>query len=458
MSRRPVGKYHPSRNRHRRPNRESFGKKILSLLPYLKWPGIILGAGLLLLIGTQLLTPRAEAMPVNPATDKFDFDPVCRWCGTIKKDESLYIALTNAGMSPRVVYDIDCGLDTVFDVRKVQPGDFVTVDIDSTGSLMRFDLERAPWEHYTVQRVEDTIFVSEKDTIPLTYVLRAVKGEVKATLWNSMASLGVPAEAILKFTDILSYDVDFLTETREGQRFALMFEEYYFDGEIIDVGRVMAAHYWLDDTSYGGIYYMDPDSNQGYYTLSGKNTKKALLRTPLTYRRISSHFTHSRFHPILKIYRPHLGVDYAAPSGTPVSASGDGVVTFAGWKGGYGNYIEIRHSGGKIVTCYGHLKSFARGIRRGKRVHQGQLIAYVGSTGLSTGPHLDYRVRVNGKYVNPLRYAFPDGPPVKSKYMAQFREQAEGYMALLDVMTPPIQDEKFVKIESENSENIENKP
>ncbi len=454
MNRRPVGKYRPPRKKSLMHGIS--GLDLRRLATILKWPGIILGGGLLLFLGIHLLIPRAEAMPVNPNIDKFEFNPVCRWCGTIKKDESLYIALTEAGMGPRVVYDIDCGLDTVFDVRKVQPGDIVTVDLDCAGSLMRFDLERSPWEHYTVKRVDDTLFTAEKDTIPLTYVLRAVKGEVKATLWNSMASLGVPAEAILKFTDILSYDVDFLTETREGQRFALMYEEYYFDGEIIDVGRVMAAHYWMADTNYGGIYYMDPDSNQGYYTLSGKNTKKALLRTPLTYRRISSHFTHSRFHPILKIYRPHLGVDYAAPSGTPVSASGDGTVIFAGWKGGYGNYIEISHTGGRIVTCYGHLRGFARGIRRGKRVHQGQLIGYVGSTGLSTGPHLDYRVRVNGNYVNPLKYAFPDGPPVKSKYMAEFREQAIGYMALLDVLTPPIREENIAEISDESDGEIEN--
>lgn len=439
------------------PVRTTIIERFSNILGRLKWPGLIVGAGILIFAGIQLFVPRAEAMPVNPQDSDFDFTPVCRWRGIIKKDESLYIALTDAGMKPQVVYDIDCGLDDVFDVRKVLPGDMVTVDLDSTGSLVSFCLERSPWEHYNVVSEGDSLIAS-KDTIPLTYVLRAVKGEVGATLWESMISLGVPAEAVLKFTDILSFDVDFLTETRAGQRFALMYEEYYFDGEPIDVGRVMAAHYWMGDKNYGGIFYMDPDSTKGYYTLSGKNTKKALLRTPLTFRRISSHFTHSRFHPILKIYRPHLGVDYAAPSGTPVSASGDGTVIFAGWKGGFGNYIEISHTGGRIVTCYGHLKSFAKGIRRGKKVHQGQLIGYVGSTGLSTGPHLDYRVRVNGQHVNPLKYAFPDGPPVKNKYLAEFKEIAESYMALLDVLTPPVIEQKNVAEAGIVSESDENTP
>ncbi len=454
MSRRYSRKY---RQAGSRPKKRTFLDRIPFDLKILKWPGIILAGFFVLFLGAKLLIPQAEAKPLGPIESAFDFNPVCRWQGTIKKNESLYIALTESGFSPRVVYDIDCGLDTVFDVRKVQPGDIITVDLDNSGLLKRFDLERSPWEHYRVLRENDTLF-AVKDTIPLTYVLRAVKGEVKSTLWESMAKLQVPAEAILRFTDILSFDVDFLTETRDGQRFAIMFEEYYFGDEIIKVGRVMAAQYWISDTVFGGIHFMDPDSTQGYYTLSGKNTKKALLRTPLTYRRISSHFTNSRYHPILKIYRPHHGVDYAAPSGTPVSASGDGTVIFAGWKGGYGNYIEISHTGGKIVTCYGHLKGFARGIRKGTRVSQGQLIGYVGSTGLSTGPHLDYRVRVNGNYVNPLKYAFPDGPPVKSQYMAEFKNLAENYMALLDVMTPPSAGDKLAKVDDDESENLNIKP
>jgi len=415
-----------------RPHKNKKQKKF-DLLGSLRIPGIFILAAILTIGLFYLLGKDAQASPLCPDFEPKPFDPVCRWCGEIKRDESLYIALTGAGMSPRVVYDIDRGLDGIFDPRHILPGDKVEVDIDQSGKLVRFELERAPWERYFVDCVEDS-FVGVKDTIPLTYVLRAVNGKVEGTLWESMIGEGIPAEIVLRFTDILSFNIDFLTETRPGQEFALLYEEFYFDGEQIDVGRVVVAEYWISDTSYGGIFYMDPDSASGYYTLSGKNTKKALLRTPLTFRRISSYFTHSRFHPILKIYRPHLGVDYAAPTGTPVSASGSGVITFAGRKGGYGNFIEIKHNG-NIVTMYGHLSKFAKGIRKGVRVKQGQLIAYVGSTGLSTGPHLDYRVKVGGKFVNPLRYAFPDGPPVKGKYIGDFRDRATDYVGLLEALT-----------------------
>ncbi|HHS50642.1 MAG TPA: M23 family metallopeptidase [candidate division Zixibacteria bacterium] len=376
---------------------------------------------------------RTEASPAMEEIGIQEFELRCRLRGEIRQHESLYIALTNAGMTPRLVHNINRALDGVFDPRKILPGDKYTVDIDENGGLVEFELMRSPWEHYRIKLDGDSL-VGFQDSKPLTFVIRAAKGEVKSTLWESMVKEGVPAEAILRFTDILSFNVDFLTETRDGQRFALLYEQNFFDGKPIGVGRVIAAEYWISDTSYGGIYYMDPDSTAGYYTLDGRNTKKALLRTPLTYRRISSHFTRSRYHPILKIYRPHLGVDYAAPEGTPVSASGSGVITYAGWKGGYGNFIEIRHEN-NIITQYGHLRNFARGIRKGVRVSQGQLIGYVGTTGLSTGPHLDYRVKVKGEFVNPLKFAFPDGPPVKSQYMSDFRGKAVEYLALLRALT-----------------------
>ncbi|MCK5832191.1 M23 family metallopeptidase [bacterium] len=418
------------------PEIERKRNRSFSLIDFLKGfrlPGLFILIGILTVAIFHFLGGETQAKPITPEIQLSSLDVKCRLCGEIKRDESLYISLTNAGMTPRIVYDINCAFDGVFDPKKIMPGDRYTIDTDNEGKLVEFELERSPWEHYRIKRQCDTL-LGVKDTIPLTYVIKAAKGEVSNTLWESMVNKGIPAEVILRFTDILSFNVDFLTETRDGQRFALLYEEYIFHGDVIKVGRVVAAEYWISDTSYGGIYYMDPDSVSGYYTLSGKNTKKALLKTPLTYRRISSYFSKSRFHPILKIYRPHLGVDYAAPSGTPVSASGSGVVTFAGWKGGYGNFIQIKHEG-NIVTMYGHLKGFAGGIKKGVRVKQGQLIGYVGTTGLSTGPHLDYRVKVRGDFVNPLRYAFPDGPPVKNKYISDFKEKAVDYIGLLEALT-----------------------
>jgi len=192
------------------------------------------------------------------------------------------------------------------------------------------------------------------------------------------------------------------------------------------MGRVILAEYNAGEKVYTALFYRSPDEKEGYYNLKGESTKRSLLKSPLHYRRISSYFTHRRYHPILKIYRPHLGVDYAAPSGTPVVASGSGKVIYAGKKGGFGNFVKIKHPN-NIMTSYGHFSRIAKGIRVGKWVNEGDVIGYVGATGLATGPHLDYRVQVKGKYVNPLKYAFPTGPPVPKAYRDDFLATSDDY-------------------------------
>jgi murein DD-endopeptidase MepM/ murein hydrolase activator NlpD len=182
------------------------------------------------------------------------------------------------------------------------------------------------------------------------------------------------------------------------------------------------------------VLYQSPDGRREHFEPSGKSTRKAFLKSPLNYRRISSRFSYRRFHPIFKRYQPHLGVDYAAPVGTPVVASGDGVITFAGWKRGFGKIVEIRHPNG-FVTSYGHLSRFARGIRKGRPVKQKDLIGYVGSTGCSTGPHLDYRVKANGRFVNPLRMVAPPVNPVKKEHMADFQKHRDNLLYALDFLT-----------------------
>ncbi len=182
------------------------------------------------------------------------------------------------------------------------------------------------------------------------------------------------------------------------------------------------------------MLYQDPTGHKDYYEPSGKSLKKTLLKSPLNYRRISSRFSYSRFHPIFKRYQPHLGVDYAASVGTPVVTSGDGTVIFAGRKRGFGKLIQIRHPNG-FVTSYGHLSRLAKGIKRGRKVQQKDLIGYVGSTGSSTGPHLDYRVRANGRYVNPLKMIVPSAKPVSKEYLADFKRQRDNLLYAMDLLT-----------------------
>jgi murein DD-endopeptidase MepM/ murein hydrolase activator NlpD len=298
---------------------------------------------------------------------------------------------------------------------------------------MTFVLERSEWESYRVVRTPDTLF-GIKDSIALEYSVKAAQGTVESTLWQTMKKAEIPDRLIFAFTDLLSYDFDFVTDTRNGQSFRVLYEEYSFKGRHVRFGKILLAQYnELSGKTHTACYFKDPSGKEGYYNADGKNTKRSLLKTPLSFARISSHFTHSRYHPILKKYRPHLGVDFAVPTGTPIIASGSGKVIFAGFKGGYGNYIEIRHDQG-IETCYGHLSRFANGIREGVHVSEGAVIGYVGSTGLATGPHLDYRVRVKGTYVNPLKYAAPSGPPIDGKYLASYKKYSDDLVGTLGLL------------------------
>jgi len=226
-------------------------------------------------------------------------------------------------------------------------------------------------------------------------------GVISSSLWESMTAAGIPPAVILDYSDAFSWSIDFLTEVREGDRWALAWS-YKKDpsGKIISP-QVIAGRYEGAETgrktaaAYQG----------GYYDEKGDSLRSMFLRAPLHYRRISSYFTGRRYHPILKYFRAHYGIDYAAPSGTPVSAVADGTVTFSGWKGGNGNFVVLRHAAG-YESSYGHLSRYARGIKRGKRVSQGDVIAYVGSTGLSSGPHLDFRVKLNGTPLNFLKIKY----------------------------------------------------
>ncbi|MCK4649331.1 M23 family metallopeptidase, partial [bacterium] len=211
----------------------------------------------------------------------------------------------------------------------------------------------------------------------------------------------------------------FLTEPRPGDRFLLAWEKYVDDGKTVLDGRILTAQYINRHRTHTAIYFEDPEGNRGYFTEEAKSLRKQFLRSPLSYRRISSYFSYRRFHPILKVYRPHPGIDYAAPIGTPVRSIGDGRVVYCGWKRGFGRFIKIKHPRG-YYTTYGHLRRYAKGIRTGIRVKQGQIIGYVGSSGLSTGPHLDFRMIKNGKYVNFLKLKLPAVKSVKKKYLEEF--------------------------------------
>jgi murein DD-endopeptidase MepM/ murein hydrolase activator NlpD len=242
-----------------------------------------------------------------------------------------------------------------------------------------------------------TIVPLSKITVPTV-----ITGGISNSFYHSAIGKGLPSDIIMDIADIFAWDIDFLVDIKPGDEFHVIFEKYYRKGEYIGHGKVLAVRFVNQKRVFKSFYFTDRKGGSSYYDGNGKSLRKAFLKSPLRYRRISSYFSKKRFHPILKIYRPHYGIDYAAQIGTPVESIGDGRITFLGWKRGYGRYIRIRHNH-IYETAYGHLNRFAKGLKKGSMVKQGDVIGYVGSSGLSTGPHLDFSVRKRGKYINPLK-------------------------------------------------------
>jgi len=275
------------------------------------------------------------------------------------------------------------------------------------------------------------LFETVKSSMPVAYTVREASGTLKSSLWEAMSAEGLPPALIMEFADVFAWEIDFLTEPRKGDRFALVWEE-----GVSALGRrtglrVKAAAYSGEQAGEARGYY----HGGGYYNGKGNSLRRAFLRAPLSYRRISSYFSKARFHPILRRYRAHNGIDYAAPSGTPVSAIADGTVSFKGRKGGYGNFLELRHANA-CVTGYGHLQGFARGLRAGSRVAQGQVIGYVGMTGLATGPHLDFSLKLNGRFTDFLKFRPPSVASLAGEKLAAFKAESAVLAGRLENLLP----------------------
>ncbi len=257
-------------------------------------------------------------------------------------------------------------------------------------------------------------------------------GLIENSFYATGLKSGLSDKIIMELVAVFGWDIDFALDIRSGDSFTVLYEERYLDGEKLSDGEIIAAEFINQGRKVTALRHIDKHGHGNYYTPEGYSLRKAFIRSPVDFRRISSKFQRSRYHPVLGKKRPHRGVDYAAATGTPIKASGDGKVIFKGKKGGYGKTIIIQH-GGKFTTLYGHMSAYKRGMKRGKRVKQGQIIGYVGKSGLATGPHLHYEFRVNGVHRNPLTVKFPNASPLKKSYRVAFKEQAEGLQALIEL-------------------------
>lgn len=309
----------------------------------------------------------------------------------------------------------------VFSLRSFREGQpFVVVTDAASGRIKRFEYEIDGRRRLVVEG-EDQPRASLEE-IEYTTLLDVADGVITDNLFQAVADIGESPQLALKLVDLFGSEINFIKDMQPGDSFTVLLEKRYRDGEYKGYGRIMGASFTNRGKTYEAYLFRDGGKAE-YFNARGENLHKTLLQSPLAFTRITSSFTHSRKHPILKTHRPHLGVDYGAPHGTPVKAVGDGEVTQLGWAGGYGNQIVLKHSAG-LESMYAHLSGFARGLRKGQRVRQGQVIGFVGSTGMSTGPHLDFRLRQKGVFINPVKAINPRGAPVSAGRMQAFKNTA----------------------------------
>lgn len=336
---------------------------------------------------------------------------------TVGAGQHLSSILSNFGVKLGTIDTIAKNAKPVFDVRKIRQGNNYTLfqTSDSTRKAKYFVYENSPIL-YTVFELFDSlrVYQGEKEVV---FKMKTAHGEIQSSLWNAMKASKLDPMLALKMEEVYAWTIDFFG-LQKGDRFRLVYDEIYVDSTSIGINNIYAAQF----DYYGKeifAFRFEKNDSVGYYNEKGENLQKEFLKAPLKFSRISSGFSGGRMHPILRIVRPHHGVDYSAPTGTPVMSIGEGTVISKGWAGGGGNAVKIRHNS-VYTTQYMHLSRYADGVNQGSRVRQGQVIGYVGSTGLSTGPHLDFRVYKGGTPVNPLTIESPPAKPVDTKYMPEY--------------------------------------
>ena len=350
---------------------------------------------------------------------------------TVGRNETLSDIFLANGIDYAQLLEVLRASRGLFDLNRLRSGSVVRIffDRDDRFSRLEYEIDDRRLLHVDVPKPDSMSAAIE--VAEYAFRSRVVEGEISSSLYETVSEMEEDPRIAYLLSEIFAWQIDFSTDIRKGDYFRAIVEEYRGRDGIEKLSAIRAAEFFNRGRLYQAFRYEDPEGHVDYYDGTGASLRRKFLRSPLKYTRISSGFTRRRFHPILKIYRPHLGIDYAAPPGTPVVTVGDGEVIYAGWDRGFGRIVKVRHNA-VYVTTYGHLSRFARGIRKGKRVRQGQVIGYVGSSGLATGPHLDYRLLRRGRYVNPLTVDLPAADPVKKKYRSAFRDVVLENLGLLD--------------------------
>lgn len=359
-----------------------------------------------------------RALPLPPI--KEDVDAVTYWREErIQRGDTIGSLLSRAGVNdgPAMQYlRADPEAKPLYQLR---PGRAVQVAVDEEGQLVALRFITNTGDRLVIERSNAGFRAAR--SVPVEEIRTTLRsGEIDSSLFAAADAAGIPDRIIGALSDVFSGEIDFYHDVQRGDRFSIVYEMRYVDGEPAGAGRILAAEFVNRGTPRRAFYWRDADGTGNYYTDIGRNARNAFLRSPMELTRITSGFTMARFHPVLQDWREHKGVDYAAPQGTPIRVTADGVVAFAGWQNGYGNVTFIRHQGA-YSTVYGHMSKFADDIKVGSRVGQGDTIGFVGMTGLATGPNVHYEFRVGDQPVDPMSAAVPNASPLSAERLPEFR-------------------------------------
>jgi len=405
--------------------------------------GIIASIGLISLLPTQSIANlplKKQLLPLpevqeKPLTESLEEQGKTeeQWQShtvKIRKNDSLSTALDRVNVSAATTHNIG-RLKNSNLITNLRVGDKLTIWVDKNDKLQKILYPKSKTLSYEVVKTDSGYHIHEKKS-PIEIRTETAFGVINGAFYPAAKRAGLSAKSIMNLADMFAWDIDFIRELRKGDTLKVIYETRYLNGEYLGDGDILAAEITTDagKTKHNAFVLRDKNKFIGYYNEKGKNLKKAFLRNPVDYVRITSKFNPRRFHPVLKKWRSHRGVDYGGPKNTPIRVTGNGKITHRGWGNGYGNYIKVQHAG-KYMTVYGHLNKFGK-YKKGQYVKQGDVIGYMGKTGLATGVHLHYEFRINGKHVDPLKMKFPAAGPIPSKYKTVFKQKSHFLLTQLN--------------------------
>lgn len=370
--------------------------------------------------------------PVLAKSEQHNTPQLTELIHKVKKGESLSTIFSKLDLSKSDLHHIIHANNLGKQFASISPGKHLIANTNSNGELQQLSYKKNAIETLKATRIDDDFNV-ELISKPIERQIASTQSTIVSSLFLDAKEAGLSDKLIMQMANIFAWDIDFALNLRKGDQFTVVYERLFVDGKEINSGNIISAEFVNQGHAYTAVRFEDKNGNANYFTPDGKSMRKTFLRTPVEFARISSHFNLKRKHPVLNRIRAHKGVDYAARTGTPIKTTGDGKIVFRGRKGGYGRVVIVQH-GQKYSSLYAHMSNYKRGQKTGDRVKQGQVIGYVGKSGLATGAHLHYEFRVNGVHRNPLTVKLPHAKPIKKSLLAEFKLQTQPLIAQLNTV------------------------